>query len=285
MTATRTDQHRPAEFVPEDYYAVGYYYSGTPQFLLDDEGRSTDVVNPEYMRMLQLLTLVSASTTTRYHNGDQCDHCGNRIRYVVVVKHLPTGDHLAIGEQCADGRFTYSTAEFKAMHGRMVAARKEAKKLEAWNAYKADHPADWDALITSTNSFVQDVLRKGRQYGSLSDRQFDAICKAVVRDAEREEVVPVPKVACPVGRVDIEGRILTFKTVEGYGYNSFVTKMLVLVTTPCGEFKVWGSLPRSLDDAERGDIVRFSAEVQRSSDDESFGFYKRPTKASIKEIK
>ena len=36
---------------------------------------------------------------------DQCTHCGARLRYVTVMLHTPTGEHIAIGNTCAEERF------------------------------------------------------------------------------------------------------------------------------------------------------------------------------------
>lgn len=308
-SAKRNDQHRPATFIPEDYEAVGYY---------DNQSRAADG-RYGFSERLRLSQLVNASTSTAYASGHQCDHCGAAIRYVVVVRHIPTGDHLAVGETCADGRFTYSKTEFDRMRKAAELDRRQQRILEAWNAYKAEHAVDWDALCASTNDFVQDVLRRGRTNGSISERQREAIVIAVARDAEREARVAtepeVVKAVVPEGRVTLTGTVLTVRGQETrYGT---VTKMLVGVTTDAGMFKVWGTLPASLagvwgctahnvtadspdydalvgghrfnchcgyiNVARRGDVVTFSAEVTRSSDDESFGFFSRPTKASIVE--
>jgi hypothetical protein len=42
---------------------------------------------------------------------------------------------------------------------------------------------------------------------------------------------------------------------------------------------VWGSAPKSLDDAERESRITFTATVTASDKDAKFGFFKRPTKA------
>ena len=65
-----------------------------------------------------------------------------------------------------------------------------------------------------------------------------------------------------------------------------------------GEYNVWGSIPQALygknvilpdrsqgyeNRAEVGDTVTLTANVEKSSDDESFGFFSRPRKASVVE--
>ena len=42
----------------------------------------------------------------------------------------------------------------------------------------------------------------------------------------------------------------------------------------------WGSVPSSID-VDKDDVVRFTATVEKSSDDPLFGFFKRPAKAEV----
>lgn len=77
----------------------------------------------------------------------------------------------------------------------------------------------------------------------------------------------------PEGRVEIEGAVLATKWQE----SDFGGSLKMLVE---GEgFKVWGSVPSTLGPIESGDRVAFTATVEASADDKSFGFFKRPTKA------
>lgn len=80
----------------------------------------------------------------------------------------------------------------------------------------------------------------------------------------------------PEGRVEITGSILCFKW-QSSDYGD-VLKMLVQDDRG---FRVWGTVPKSLDDAERGSRVTFTATLTQSSRDAKFGFFKRPTKAAI----
>lgn len=57
-------------------------------------------------------------------------------------------------------------------------------------------------------------------------------------------------------------------------------------------FKVWGTVPAALERdehggmtvgtiAEKGDRVTFTARLEPSSDDETFGFFKRPRRSTL----
>jgi hypothetical protein len=295
----RKDVHRPAEFVPEDYVCVGYLSHANS----DMEGMNS------YQReqRIRLLQLIQNSKSTAYHSGYQCDHCGAHLTYVAVFMHQPTEDFLAIGEVCAEGRFEYSKAEFDRMRKEAQLDREKQRIKKAWDAFKAKWSTiDWDGLYASSNSFIQDVLRRGRQYGSISEKQINALCNALKRDEEYAErkanEVEVPKMAVVNGKQTVEGQIVSTRLQESqFGT---VMKMLVVCQGSEGEFKLWGSVPTFKVKCEHvdpgcycysdakgnkfayasvgvGDVVRFNADVSASADDPFFGFFKRPTKASV----
>lgn len=107
--------------------------------------------------------------------------------------------------------------------------------------------------------------------------------RAAARAAEPEATAVIE------GRIAITGEVLTVKFQD----NDYGGAMKMLIRDDRG-FKLWGTRPRSLDGdydpndrqrwipgAEKGDRVTFTATIERSGDDETFGFFKRPTKASI----
>ena len=102
----------------------------------------------------------------------------------------------------------------------------------------------------------------------VAPRDAAAAAAKGAQEAEYEAAEP-----CPTGRVAITGDVLTTKLQEGYYGDTW--KMLIKDDRG---FKVWGSIPSSLD-VSRGDRVTFMAAVEPSEDDEKFGFFKRPTKA------
>lgn len=97
-----------------------------------------------------------------------------------------------------------------------------------------------------------------------------------------EEELRAAGVTVPTGRVTVTGVVVSVKVQDSpYG---FTVKMLV---KSAEGWKVWGTMPRSLEGnyntigAEEGDTVTFAAALTPSDDDPLFGFFKRPTKASI----
>jgi len=284
-TTTRTDIHSPANLNPEHYEFVLAFDAA-------EGARSEEAVQYRINVIAPLLAAAAAAHTAgrvAYGDATRCDHCGAHIRYVGLFRHIPTGDILAIGETCAEGRMTYSEAEFDRLRKAAALDRQAQRILIEWTDFKAQRElsVDWDALAASENDFIADVLRKGRNYGNLSDRQVDAIVKAHARDLEyaarraAEAANALPTTPVPTGDgLTIEGKVLSTKWVE----NDFgcTLKMLVEVEVDGAAFKLWGSVPRAID-PERGDRVRFVGNVERSNDDEAFGFFKRPRKAVVLE--
>jgi len=81
------------------------------------------------------------------------------------------------------------------------------------------------------------------------------------------------KVPCPEGKETIVGEIVKLNVSE----NAYGVRQVMTIKDARG-FKVWGTVPTALADAQVGDKVQFNAEVTRSDKDECFGFFKRPTK-------
>jgi hypothetical protein len=266
----RTDEHAPSNLVTEDYEYV-YSYDADPGF--GQPNAHMAVVNSEWWRNI-------VAKLARVHDSmTQCDHCGAHMRYVAILHHVPSDKYITVGETCLGNRFDRATADFHRMRKAAALDREAAKARSAWATYRAEHPADWDALDASDNEFVRDVMAKGEKYGDLSDRQFDAICKAIVRDREREakraEWETEERGTIAEGRQTIEGEVISTKwQANDYG------ERLVMTVKDSENRCYWGTVPSKLD-VEVGDRVRFVGTVTRSDKDESFGFFKRPAKGEV----
>ena len=131
--------------------------------------------------------------------------------------------------------------------------------------YISKCPADLCAAIE--DHLMGDIYKLQR----LAIEESEA--ERAARDKAHEEGEDAPE-----GRVVITGTVLSFKWQSSeYGD---VLKMLVQDDRG---FRVWGSVPKSLDDAERESRISFTATVSQSDRDTKFGFFKRPTKAVVLE--
>jgi len=106
----------------------------------------------------------------------------------------------------------------------------------------------------------------------LSDSMIKAVEAAIIElDAPTAPVVE--------GKTVVTGTVLGFKNVQTFHsyHETFTLKMIVRDERG---FKVYGTVPAGLE-ADKGDTIRFTATLARSNDDETFGWLKHPTKATI----
>jgi hypothetical protein len=269
----RTDPHSPKNLVTEDYEYLYAIDNTTPWALHLDIAFLRDLANHD--------------PDTADRGNSQCHHCGAHIRYAAYLRYLPTGRTIVVGETCLDNRFERATADFQRLRKTAELDRKAHRIRKARDEFVAENPDlaflnDPEAEIS--NSFVADVARKFRTYGELSERQVNAIRKAIARDIEREaEKAKEAELAVPVpeeGRIVVTGKVLTTKLQESiYGVTH---KMLLQVPHAGGFWKLWTTQPKSLvaDGVERGTIVTIKVNVTRSDDDPCFAFGKRPSEVT-----
>ncbi|XKH58370.1 hypothetical protein LG293_17235 (plasmid) [Citricoccus nitrophenolicus] len=171
--------------------------------------------------------------------------------------------------------------------GRAYRARKAAEQAEerraimegetaeheaAIQAWSEEHSEVIDGLATLEGDFGDSLRASLQANASLTARQTDAILRIAAEKAAEPDPAPVAE-----GRGVVTGVIKSIKWQESeYGGS---LKMLVLDDRG---FKVHGTVPSSLGDdgLYRGDRVSFTGICQASEDDETFGFFKRPTKAA-----
>ena len=79
---------------------------------------------------------------------------------------------------------------------------------------------------------------------------------------------------------EYQGKILSIKDhYTNYSYHGeHSLKMLMMDNRG---FKVWGTLPSKISEAEVGDEISFIAKLKPSDEDSSFGFFSRPSKPKI----
>lgn len=290
--ATRTDVHRPSVVVTEDYNYLAAVDFG-------DAGGSWDNRDAN-LRLSQLEDEGWTYGGVRGYDSCQCDHCGAHLRYAAILRHEPTRTWIIVGEQCLDNRFSRATPEFHALRKQAELQRAQRRIVGLRKAWLADpRHAEVAALIDSAcvanqsessvrrfDGFADSLQRQLSTKGELSERQVDAYFAAAKRNAEwlaeRQEKAAaeaaLPKAPVVEGRGEISGEVLSVKWQDSVYGGAF--KMLVRDDRG---FKLWGTVPASLPDTLKGCRVKFNATVEKSHDDESFGFFKRPTKAEVTE--
>lgn len=283
-TTRRNDVHSPANLVTEDYEYLFAFDNDEPGFLVGvdmDWWRSITNFDPEL----------------RERGTRQCHHCGAHLRYVALLRHVPSGHAIAVGETCVDNRFDRATADFQRLRQAAALDRKAQRIKTAAAAFVAALPegdakkaltrdADLsqfvglDAFAVNT---ITDIRRKiWDLYGDASERQVAFVARLIAQGAERAtreaqqaEEITVP---APTGRVTFEGQVVSRRWKDSDYGGAF--KLTIKVTEPNGVWLAWVSEPSAIE-TERGDIVRLTATLTPSNDKPHFAFGKRPSKAQV----
>jgi len=279
---TRTDVHAPSsvDFDPELYVCHSVRDNDYPT--IEDRVIVNDLLARGY-------ALGSHGT------AEQCGHCGSRIRYAALMVREDVREFIYVGETCLGGRFELTKAAFQNLrkqaklnlHAQQVRALRDEVTMNypALISRMADIATKQD--VTHTEFFIADVYERFQRTGLLSDKQIAAVEKALVRydermvrlaqrDADKAKLLAAG-VRVPEGKVTVVGEIVSIKWKDSdYGGCYKMT-----VRSDEG-WVVWLTLPSALEyeDATVGDRVSFNCTIT-ASDDVTFGFGKRPTKAVI----
>lgn len=134
-----------------------------------------------------------------------------------------------------------------------------------------------------------DMVRKLNKWGSLSDKQTAYLLVLCTKFADLPRTIQLQREAnaklpdAPTGKVEVTGEVVSIKTEEyqaSYYTTVYTDKMTVKDDSG---FKVYCTVPTSIDGVEVGQRVRFT--VTPSHNDQKFGIGKRPSKATILESK
>ena len=317
---TRTDKHRVSEIIPADYrYLFSFSYSGAdglpgwnlhllaatrtgaetyrvPTFIFDYQTHGTTVEWVECQNTLGKLNYFDKSKHGSEAGG--CDVCGTFYLHGDVWQHVPTGECIKIGQTCAEkyGLIT-DREEWLAYQRSTRQARKDAKTRKAQDVQRSlrfstlltwarEHREILPLLKVDhriTKDMRANLVRWGANRG-LTENQVQLLEKLqadVAKGPEKHVEVPVDG-----ERIEIEGLVVATKVDKGqyYPYGD-TTKMTVKVETADGSWMVYGTAPDVLLSETEGPLkgrrVRFTAKVSKGNRDNYFGFFSRPTKASV----
>lgn len=309
MTNQITHHHSLSDDLdPNEYTLIGTMYVGISEDM-------NEAYQPDHERLRRYFATddwrdrVRWSRMTKSGNmTGNCVLCGSGFSHGVVYRHT-SGEHVAVGHICARNYLQWDDVDEKnrAKRQRIAkATRENAERREQcakdWNRYLAEYPEIAVAVNESGDHWlIKDIVRSVLEYrGVPSDKQHDLIlkihrderAKAAAADEPEVNWIPIPYELFD-GRHSVTGTILSTKVKESrFGCT---LKMLVQVDTDEGSFKLWGSVPSTLESqwdddkarytacAGKGDVVTFTAriEVASWSDDTAFGVFERPTKGSF----
>lgn len=191
---------------------------------------------------------------------------------------------IKVGETCLDNRFSLATGEFRRLRKNAALNRDRMARQDKREAFlREERNATAIEYLSAApfNPFYDSLLSQFSSNGALSERQIDAVYRAIERDKEyaakkAAEAAAHPPAPVVEGKIVVTGEIISIKLHQ----NAYGVREVMTVRDDRG-FKVWGTQPTSLYDAEVGSRVTFTATVKKSDNDETFRFFRRPTKAAI----
>jgi hypothetical protein len=225
----------------------------------------------------------------------QCDHCGASHRYQTILRYLPTGEILSVGQTCAAQRFgrpDWVNVIADGARRAELKAQRNGRLTQAFSRMDEETRAafQWARDEETANPIARDIALKVERFGPLTDKQASFLVKLHKEAQEKTRQLDAGEIApCPSGKVTVTGSIVSVKRVlDEFRSTRWATayKSKILVQDDRG-FRVFGSLPTAAAVAvsEREDIrgmrLSFTCDVEPKNDDPTFGFFKRPTKVNI----
>jgi hypothetical protein len=140
---------------------------------------------------------------------------------------------------------------------------------------------------------MSDLWVKAFKY-ELSDKQIAAAAAVLQREADykaQREQEAADAAPAPTGKIEVEGEIVSVK----YKESQYGGAWKMVVKHESG-WKAWGTIPTAIFDQQRAEAaegenpfadalkgrrVAFTATLEASADDNTFAFFKRPTKARL----
>jgi hypothetical protein len=311
---TRTDVHSPASIIPADYtFLFGYAHPSSvdgwpiPGYNLEliqatRTGKpvqgfrdSSLTINPILRKFPQTTRSSTADGTpitfAAIHKNGACDVCGAWHIEGSVFYHVPTGEAIALGWQCAEKlELDWDDSERQLIAGNRKAARQSAvakAKRFAFLRDFVDTAKDIDATLLADlrvdHHIVRDIRSRIIRGYEPSTKQLDLVRKLAAdtrKPAEKHVRAPVED-----NRQRVTGKVVGVKIHDG-AYGSSL-KITVKIETPDGSWLTWGTAPSALLSLVqdlgglRGATVAFDAKLVRADDSEHFTFFKRPTKPEV----
>ena len=246
----------------------------------------------------ELRSEIQRTNARRFKGGNYeakmtCDHCGAVFAHGVCFLHTPTGEYISVGHICAGDTIGLPSCAAVIKRTAEKAAAIEADRIKRHEANTAWREANGDIILflmpPQTHHFLINMKNTFDKWGNLSERQSEAVRKFIAGAAKfaaaqaERETEATPEVALIEGRRDVTGIVLSTKWTEDRGFGS-QPKMLV---KEADGNKVWGTVAESIFsqgfdlDGLKGETVIFKATIERSQNDEHFGFYKRPSGARV----
>jgi hypothetical protein len=188
-------------------------------------------------------------------------------------------------------------------------ARKEAKRRKNLRTLVSFMRQNFSSVLrdlkfaSKDNSFITDIrskmINKPHYFlpAGLSEKQISAITRCAegrrkyeqkLEQSARDFTGKIPS-ELENSRVTVEGEILSMK-MKDTAYGETMKIILKCGDAENGFWKIYGSMPIIKEEEEQygnekladvGVSIKFDAKIKISDNDESFGFFSRPTKGQL----
>jgi hypothetical protein len=281
----RKDNHKPSVAEYGNYVYLATFYLGAMNEMFADFFATLCEEDP---MSWEAAKAAHSSFEGNFDSKGTCDHCGANFLWGACYLHTPTGELVHVGHTCAGKSFDYPSraAALKGKASRQLAKirkwdrKRDERSAEFWAANADLNKEEFAEALETDHYISRDLKASFEKWGRLSEKQVALAFKIGKDIAARkvEEAAKGPKEPVPSTdeRITVTGKLISLK----WQRNHYGETLKMLVEDDRG-FRLWGTFPTSLEDAERGDRVTFCAAVERSDKDEFFGFTKRPTKGKV----
>jgi hypothetical protein len=318
-TTQRTDIHRPSLLDPSEYSFLGCFYQGSSdamaQSYVQDETELHDNIRESGATKFKGGNYEAKMTCD--HCGAIFAHgvcfLHTPTGEYITVGHICASDTIGLPSRAAVAKRSAEKAAaleaerikrheantaWREANGDIIEFLAQTEAAEsAWRTWNSEHPEAGHPRDNgprknpnrAPHPFLLDMVHTFAKWGNLSERQAAATRKFIAGAAKfaaaqaERETEAAPEVALIEGRREVTGIVISTKWTEDRGFGS-QPKMLV---KEADGNKVWGTVAESIFsqgfdlDGLKGETVIFKATIERSQDDEHFGFYKRPSNARV----
>jgi uncharacterized ubiquitin-like protein YukD len=240
----------------QNYKAVGYAYSVSDGYGDADSNIECEIDIDDY---------IEESIIHFAHFGTKCNHCGKKVKYLIIVQNEDDKTIHVVGSKCGETISQFGMYANR-LAGKSALSMKMAKQKKNRKLFLSKYVGLEEALYIENNPTIKKIRENFVKYNKISEKQVEFVLKL----AEKQKVIN--ETCQSVDFSKLENEELEVVSLKGHESRfGMVTK--ILLKSEKG-FKLYGNL--NSKDIEVGNIVLFSSnQIEKSRDDAKFGFFKR----------
>lgn len=261
---------------PNDYSIIGGAYmlpTGDGDFELELD------INSNLIDINEKESVIHTIGQNVINRKSTCNHCNKSIKYVLIGLHKTDKTLHTFGSTCGTGidMFTNFNVE-NAKEKTLIARKKAQKSLQIMTLLESNQGLS-EALSITNNKILKELAGSLKKFGTLSEKQI-SFALSLSEKQKQYDIINKERASisaeCPTDRVKKQN--FTVISVKEELFNdiysgSNVIKQKLLLEHESG-YRIFGNVVKSLE-ISQGEILNCSASVTTSSNDKTFGFFKR----------